>query len=126
MSKRLDVLLGAVVVALLLAGALGYGAWRLVRTVEHGVLAAWTLLATMGLPIALYVGYRLGQTEARGTVSGLQTGLDAAVGAGRSIAEVKVGAARRVRQVEPMPEVRLPVIDVTPRRLDGGDKVVDL
>ena len=85
---------------------------------------AWALGATVTVPLAAWAGWRLGHMEARGVLAGIGLGTGPVVQTAEKIATVKASAARQMKQ-EPL-IVELPrMIDVTPKRLQGGnDQVV--
>jgi len=114
-----------IVVVLAVGAGVCYGAWLLVAKVEHGVLAAWALGVTAAVPLAAWSGWRLGHMESRGVLAGIGLGTGPVVQTAEKIATVKAGAARAMKAPEPW-VVELPrMVDVTPKRLPGGnDQVV--
>lgn len=97
-ANRLVAVACVAAVAAALVGGGCYGAWRLAMRVSHGALAAWALVATVGIPVALFAGYRLGGVESRGVLAGLGLGVGQAVETAARVADVKVGTARAMRQ----------------------------
>lgn len=115
------------VVLLVIGGAVFYGAWWAVAQVPHAILAACTLVLMVAVPLAGLTGYKLGGTEARGVVRGIGLGTGPVVQTADKIATVKAGAARAMKEPDPMvvdlPRMR--VVDVTPKQLpSGNDQVV--
>ena len=128
MDRKWGLVVGTVVLLVLVLAGMGYGVYRLVMKLTPSVLAVWALVATGGLPLAAWAGWRLGQLEARGQLEGLKMGLTTAVQAGRDVADVKVTAVRAMRQTETVRPVELPRVEVLPRRelVAGGGDVVEL
>ena len=126
MDRKWGLVVGTVVLLVLVLAGMGYGVYRLVMKLTPSVLAVWALVATGGLPLAAWAGWRLGQLEARGQLEGLKMGLTTAVQAGRDVADVKVTAVRAMRQTETVRPVALPQVEILSRKeLDarGGDVV---
>ena len=115
------------VVALVL-GALGYGiAWGMSYV---GLTAArvWAVLATLGLPLCMWIGIRIGNNGARAHLRGIDDGLEKVSKAAAQVHEAGTKAidlrgqaafAMR-RAAQPQPEV---VVDLP--RLDGHYQVLD-
>lgn len=112
----------ALVILAILAGA-AWGLWRLVASVEHGILAAWALLATAMIPACGYACYRLGQTESRGVVNGIAAGVGAVSRTANDIAQVKIHTAHAIRSPGQLYPAALPeqvVIDIEPEPAGHG------
>ena len=123
--ERLGTLACGIGVVLAIAAGVCYGLYRLtLANVGHGMAVAWALGATVTVPLAAWAGWRLGHMEARGVLAGIGLGTGPVVQTAEKIATVKASAARQMKQ-EPL-IVELPrMIDVTPKRLQGGnDQVV--
>jgi len=126
--QLVGVVVGVGLLACLGLATLGGGAWWLVQ--EHvGADAArlWALLATVGLPVVLAVGYWLGRVESRGLVAGLDTGIGKAMDAASKTANLRVNVLRATqRPVPPAPlDPRQVVIIPAPApAMGGGDDVL--
>ncbi|HIP99207.1 TPA: hypothetical protein EYH33_01510 [Candidatus Bipolaricaulota bacterium] len=100
--KRLDwqtealIAIGAVGLLLVLGfiGALIYALLHASPT----ALRWWAGLATVALPMAVFIAYHLGRIEARGQIAGLTQGVEAVSRAARDTADIRVTAAHRLRQ----------------------------
>jgi len=90
----------------------------------HGetVLAAWALVATVAVPVAVWAGVRIGNVENRGMLAGLTQGADAVVNTANKVADVKVRAVHRVRNATQPAPAPYTVIEEPPLLLTGrGD-----
>ena len=122
--------LALLALALVVAG-LAWAVWTLAETyVSPTAARAWALAATILLPVVGRACYHLGQTEARGKLSGIDAGIDRVTRAAATAIDLRATSASKMRQVtRPDPQVVLlpnpePVITVRPQITDG--EVVDL
>lgn len=76
--------------------------WLMVTHVGPDAARLWALVATAGLPLALALGYRLGHTEARGHVAGLEQGVGQVMKAAQGTAALRVSVARAMRAAPPV------------------------
>ena len=124
--KRVGTWACVVVVLSAMAAGICYGLWWAVVQVEHGILAACTLVLMLAVPLAALTGYKLGGTEARGVLQGIGLGTGPVVQTAEKIATVKAGAVQKMKEPDPviveLPRMRM--IDVTPRQLPSGDDQV--
>jgi hypothetical protein len=91
------------VASVIILSAMGFLAWSLMLRVEPNVARAWALITTVLLPIVGFAGYRLGKTEERGTLKGLEVGVSRVIDAANRTADVKATATRRMRQAQAEP-----------------------
>lgn len=123
---RLGAMACVIIVVLVVVTVGFYGLWCMVVKIEHGLLAALALAAALSAPLAALAGYKLGGTEARGVLAGIGLGTGPVVQTAEKIATVKAGAARALREPDPviveLPRMRM--IDVTPKQLPSGDDQV--
>jgi hypothetical protein len=120
----LPVVIIGVLFLLILAG-LCWLAWRLTASLEPVVLRAWALLATIAIPLALWLGYRLGHTEARGRLQGIDDGLGRVTAAAATVIDLRGQASQRLREpTQPPVDVELPKLpQFTVRALNAGEIV---
>lgn len=113
----------------LLAGLLAL-AWHGMSQVEEEGLRIWALVATLLLPVAGWTGYRLGHTEARGRMQGIDDGLDKVVSAAARAIDLKVTNIHRTKEAvrEPAPYVILPPPEASFRMLEEprGQEIIEL
>ena len=124
---RLGAMACVIIVVLSIVAGVCYGAYRLALVnVGHKLAVAWAMVATAMVPLAALAGYKLGGTEARGVLAGIGLGTGPVVQTAEKIATVKAGAARALREPDPviveLPRMRM--IDVTPKQLPSGDDQV--
>ncbi len=78
------------------------GVWWLMSTYVSAELARlWAMVVTALLPITGWLGYRLGQQEARGKVAGIDAGISQVMAAAGQTAALRVQVARALRQPGP-------------------------
>jgi len=107
------VLVLVVAVVGLVAG-IGYLVWRGMSQVPEQTAQVWALLATLAVPAALWLGYRIGSGKASTWLQGLDMGVERVVQAGAEAASLKGQTAstiRRATQPEPETVVELPQLD---------------
>ena len=76
--KGLDwkaIAISAILAAALVVGA-GLAAWHAMGKVAPDAARAWALIATVVLPGVFWAGWRMGHTEAKGRLQGIDDGLD--------------------------------------------------
>ena len=129
MREKFGAFAVARLLVLFLLALLFYAVWRTVSLhVSPNATRAWALVATALIPLAAWLGHHFGTLETRSTLHGLDTGVDRVVGAATRVADVKVSAARAMRQAEPAWEVDLPEPQARPRLLTvaGESEIVEL
>jgi len=126
--------LGTVAVILALLVAIVLLAWGWFHDLDSDTAQTWAFAATaafvVGVPVAAFAGWHFGHTEERGTLRGLDTGIDKVVGAADKMLTTKVTAQRAIKQAtaEPPSYVVLPPAEpayTLRRQLPSGD-VIDI
>jgi len=112
-----------IVGAMIVLAVLGLLAWKLMENVEPDTARAWALVATVLLPAAAWLGYRLGHTEARGRLKGIDDGLDKVVSAAYKAIDLRVQNITRTKEAtrEPAPYIVLPPPEPAFRMLEASD-----
>jgi hypothetical protein len=110
--------------------------WSAMRQVSADTARAWALIATVLVPVVGYVAWRLGQTEARSRLAGIDQAVNKVMDVARRTADVRVRTVSQMRQAAtkpappPVPEPQLPALPqptVIHRGPDQGDRrVIDL
>lgn len=116
-------LIAAFVALVLVAG----GAWAVWTFFEAYITPDWTrgiaILTVALLPVIGWASYKLGLTESRGKLRGIDQGVSRVMGAASAVADLRPTLAQRMRQAtqpEP-PVVVLPEPVITMRQLGGGE-----
>lgn len=116
------VLLGVLLGAFALVGV-----WRLMSGVSPTAARAWALVATLALPAAGWGCYRLGQTEARGAITGLKMGVSEVHGAAAKAIDLRVTNVRKVKDAmtdnPPVVVLPDPGAGFQMRQLSDGERV---
>jgi hypothetical protein len=92
-------IVGTIIVSGLIAGVIVL-AWRGMSHVEADAARAWALVATLLLPLGIWIGYRLGHTEAKGRLRGIDDGLDRVVHAASKAIDLRVTNITRTKTVQ--------------------------
>ena len=123
--EKLSMMVGAVVLALVAIVLVVWLIWQGMALVDADVARAWALLATAGLPVALWAGWYFGRIELRGRLAGIDQAVGKVMGAATAAAGLGVRTSRAMRQPAELPlMIQLPEPEiVTPRSLSGGDVV---
>jgi hypothetical protein len=110
--------------------------WSAMRRVPADTARAWALIATVLVPVVGYVSWRLGQTEARSRLAGIDQAVNKVMDVARRTADVRVRTVSQMRQATtkaappPVPEPQLPALPqptVIHRGPDQGvHRVIDL
>lgn len=92
---------------------------------DGGLDRAWAVIVTLALPAVAWGFYKLGQTEARGALTGLKMGVSEVHTAAEKAGGIKVTLAQRMREADKPPVVVLPDPGdgFTMRRLGDGERV---
>ena len=80
-------------------GALVLGLWALVLSLSTGTLRVWTAASAFIIPLAGFIGWRLGTRDARAHLSGIDKGVKSVMNAASQTADLRTTTTRRVRQV---------------------------
>ena len=126
--------LGIVIVALLALAAAGLLVWKFFDGLDGDAARLWALVATLFFvvvtPAATWAGWHFGHTEERGTLRGLDVGIDKVMGAADRAITTKITAQRALKQAtaDIPPYTILPPPEMgysTRRQLPSGD-VIDV
>jgi hypothetical protein len=127
--QRIGLWITAGLGALAILAGVAWLLWHMMLEVSPNAARAWALAATALLPITAYVSWRLGHTEARGRLDGIEQGVASVMGAANKAVDLRAGAARTMRQAakpDP-PTVVLPTVEIVPRRPSpSGRDVIEL
>lgn len=100
-------ILALVAIALALLAGLVALAWWGMSHVGPNAARIWALSATLLVPVACWVGYRLGsrrvaetEAEARGTLVGLEAGVRQVMTAAAQTADLRISTVREVHRVQ--------------------------
>lgn len=96
-GNRILVLAGVGLVALagIVIGARALVLWIM----AGGIDRAWAVIATVLLPVCLWLGWWFGHTEARGRLAGIDQAVDKVMGAASKAVDLRVVSVRKTREV---------------------------
>lgn len=120
--QRFGAMVGVVLVGLALLAGIGYGLWRAMLLLHPGIVAAWALLATISLPIAMWGAWYFGHTEVRGWLAGADKMIDRAFGTATEALKMR----KQATEAPVVSEIRLPEIIEVPALSPGRERVIDL
>ncbi len=129
-QEKLALYTGAVVITLLMAGGIIAGLYWLTGAAGPNGARWWAVIATLVVPAAVIVTYRLATHAAREHLSGLDRGIDHAEKTITSLSRglsASASLARSVRSVRPANDDLLPKVG-TMRLIDSpeGEDLIDL
>lgn len=80
-----------VALGMAISGAALYGLWRLTGLAAESIagLRAWAMIATLAVPMAGWITYRLGRVESRGFISGAEKTIDKMTGLVESVSTIR-------------------------------------